>query len=252
MKKNYRFVLQALVLLVPVSFMSQLSFAEDAPPPPGILESYLCSYLPGQDQDDLMKAKDNLVKSLNAAGIPLRDTYLWNHYKGDSQADIIWHTVYPNLGAWASDSDASAGASAMAGVGARFDEVVDCVPMMGGIRALHVQEEQGSGSFISSSACNTKHGVNQQGVEDLYSHMSGVLGGMGDAAPDMVIAVQPFTSGPNSPDVVIFDVNDSATSWTNFVTALNSGNGMVGRHFNTTLECSFNMWSSQQIIEASD
>ncbi len=97
-KKMYRFVLKALVLAVPVSFMSELSFAEDAPPPPAILESYLCNYLPGKDQDDLMKARDNLVKTLNAADIPLRDTYLWNHHKGDSQVEVIWHSVYPNLG----------------------------------------------------------------------------------------------------------------------------------------------------------
>jgi len=142
--------------------------------------------------------------------------------------------------------------SAVAAAGARFDTIVDCVPMMGGVRPLHVQEEQGSGSFIGASACRTKHGVTNEGLEDLFRHMSGVLGSMGDAAPDMVMAVQPYTAGANTPDVVIFDVNDSATAWTKFVATLNSGSGMLGRHFNSTLECSFNMWGGQQIIEGSD
>ena len=247
----YRFVFNALLLIVPATFVPQLSFADDAPPPPATLESYLCSYLPGKDQDDLMKAKDNLVKARNMADIPLRDTYLWNHYKGDSQVDVIWHSVYPGLGAWASDSDASAASSAVTAAVARFDTIVDCTPMMGAIRPLHMQEEQGSGSFVGASACRTKHGVTNDGLEDLFRHMSGVLGSMGDTAPDMVIAVRPFNSGPNVPDVVIFNVNDSATAWSKFVATLNAGNGMLRRHFNTTLDCSVNMWGSQQIIEGS-
>jgi hypothetical protein len=73
---------------------------------------------------------------------------------------------------------------------------------------------------------------------------------MGDNAPQAVYTIEPITSGPNSRDVYLFDVHQSATAWTNFQgTIVGEANGeALARHFEAVLDCDQSLWNAQQVV----
>ncbi len=250
MKKTIRLVLTSIGFLIPFGMFASASYAADEPTPPGFIESYLCNLQPGKDIDDLMSARDYYVKQSEKAGLPVQDSYVWTHYKGDSQADLIWHSLYPSMADWAAQSDAGVGKPEMANVNEKFEEVIDCQPFIGTINPVHVGKELSENTFVSSSACRAREGVNRQDVTDLVNHLRGVVATQGDAAPGFIGAIEPITGGPRVPHIVLFSVSDSASAWAGFIGGLRSGDGMLGRHFNTTLDCSLNLYGSRQVIKA--
>ena len=252
MRMKFRFVTKCMMALVSASLFAQASYAADAPQPPGLLETYLCNYNPGQERGDLLAARDNLIKQSKKEGLALQDSFVWDHIKGASPNSMMWHSIYPSIDDWAAQSDASAGNAVMAGVLARFNDVATCRAVIGAVRVVHAQEQQSSStqSFVTTSACSAKHGVTPVDVTDFTGHLGEVLKGMGDDAPNMVIHVTPINTAPDVPDDVIFAVHDNASAWVNFTKKLQSGNASLGRHFQATFDCSFDLWGSEQVIDA--
>ena len=229
--------------------------AAEAPPPPTVMEAYTCSYNAGKDEDDLMSARDYYVRQAEKAGIKLPASFLWTLNRGDVPFDIVWLTPHADMVAFAEASDAESASSDMANVDARFNTVVDCTASLGAIapvfqRAAPDPDRAGEPAFVGGSACNFRPGMGPDSFRDLRNHLNGVLSTMGDDAPNFAFTVTPITDSPTSPDLFLFSVNDSLTAWAKFYAGVraNEGGPMLGRHFNSVLDCNLALWDSQRVI----
>ena len=122
-------LIHSLALLA-FAFAGVVSFgvnAEEAQPP-GVLETWTCSYNTGKDIDDVLAARDYYVKQAAKAGVDIGPTYLWSLIKGDLPFDIVWLAPHQNLGAYAALSDAQAAAPELSDVTARFYSAATCTP----------------------------------------------------------------------------------------------------------------------------
>jgi len=248
--------IQALTFLT-LPFLIALSFsasAEEAQPP-AVVETWACSYNPGKDIDDLMNARDYYVKQADKAGLSIGPAYLWSLLKGDVGFDTLWLAPHANFAAFAAAADAEAASSDMAGVEERFDQVATCTARIGTIQSVFQREgadDGDSSSIVSASACSLKPGVGASDLEDLNGHIAGVLGDMGDNAPNLVFALSPTTGGRNTPELVLFTVNDSLTTYANFTGSLfgSEAGQSLGRHLNNVADCNLALWTSEQVIAA--
>jgi hypothetical protein len=221
------------------------------PPPPGVLEVFACNYNAGKGASDLMAARDFYVKQADKAGIKLGPAYVWTLIKGDAPNALLWFAAHDNLAAFGAAADGPQFPAAQA----RFDSVATCdatniasyAPMF---QREAAGETDNDGAMVASYACNFKHGVGPAHVSDLVRHVGGVMGGMGDNAPDSSLIVAPITGGPNTADRYIFNVFDNMTAWTKFVGALNSSaqGGQLVRHFEMLFDCDASLWAAQQVI----
>ncbi len=234
-----------------------LTIAAEPPPPPAIVESWTCSYKAGQGLDDLLGARDYLQRQADKSDVQLGPSFLWSLVKGDVPIDTVWLSPYENLSAWAAAEDASAANEDMAGVGARFGEVSDCTARLGTIRQVYAREgaaDDDDQAMISTLGCSLRQGVNDAALNDLYNHVNGVFGGLGDAAPNASYAISPITGGPTTPDLVLFSVFNNATGYANFINALfgNQANSSLGRHLNAVADCNPALWSGMQVTGPTD
>lgn len=254
--KQATHTLKSMVLPI-LLLASPISLAAEMPPPPGVLDSYQCVYQPGKNIDDLMAARDYYVKQAAKAGFATPPAYIWELAKGDAPIDVVWFDIHENLGAFAASADAAAGSAEIAASNERFDTVVKCQSGIGSVRPIFQRGEpdpNAGPSFVTSSACRLKHGQNQQNVGDLVRHIGGVMEGMGDKAPAASFIGDPITSGPNTPDYYIFSFSPNATAWSEFVRTLvtNPAGQMLGRHFNTVMDCNMSMWTGQWVIRPAE
>jgi hypothetical protein len=228
-----------------------------APPPPGLMETYGCMFKQGKDMDDLMAARDYYVKQADKAGIKLNDEFVWTQIKGSAPVDFIWLAPHQSLAAFAAATDAAAASDEMASAEARFNEVVSCQAQIGAARIIYQPDpmpERVDPALVSTSACNYKHGRSSEDMPDLVGHIRGVMGEMGDAAPNFAFGVAPITGGPDSADVYLAAAFSNATHWANWVQGLGSSESgaRLGRHFDTMLDCSRAMWSSTRVVEGAE
>lgn len=226
-----------------------------APPPPAILEAFLCNYNDGKDTDDLMSARDFYLKQAEKAGLTLPPAYVWSLIKGGGQYEVLWFNVHENLKAYGAATDAYAAAD-MAAADERFDTVASCISNIATVNQFferEVEPEEGDDTVVvSSSACQFRHGVGAAQVPDLMDHIAGVLGEMGDNTPTGAFMANPITGGgPVQVDRFLFNVNDDMSSWTNFIAGLvNSKAGQrLGRHYNMVFNCTASLWAAQQVVE---
>lgn len=260
--KTTKLLKRALIFLtlplLGLLFFSASASAEEAQPP-GAIETWTCSYNSGKDIDDLLGARDYYVKQAAKAGLSLGPAYLWSLFKGDVGFDTLWLEPHENFAAFAAAADAEAASSDMTGVQARFDQVATCTPRMGTIQPVFQREgtgdagDDGDGNaIVSASACRLKPGVGPADLADLNRHIAGVLGEMGDNAPNVVYALSPTTGGQNTPDLVLFTVNDNLTSYANFTGALfgSEAGESLGRHLRNVADCNQALWISQRVIDA--
>ncbi|MCZ6642261.1 MAG: hypothetical protein O7G86_20435 [Gammaproteobacteria bacterium] len=226
-------------------------------PPPVVLETFACNYHDGKDMDDLLSARDYMVKQAGKAGLSLAPGYVWSKYKGGPDLDHIWFTVHESLAAFAAESEAFGSAPELAGVGARFDTVASCDSNIAMARAIFQGSEAGppvGSAFISSNACMFHDGVDASDMADLEGHLAGVLGEMSAYNSTTFISATPFTSGPDSADVYLFSINASQSAWAAGVTAFQasaSGPALL-RHLNSLLDCDTSLWFSEQVVGEAD
>ncbi len=243
-------------VLVPVLIFSGLNaFAQsEEPPAPGVLESFLCSYVDGKDRGDLDAATDFYKKQAAKAGVKTPQAYLWTKVKGTSDAQVIWHSLHASLAAFGAQLDAEAASAEMTAVTERFESVVNCTPLLGEVMPVHRRGEMdpAANRFIVSYACRTMGVPNPTDFADLNRHIAGVLGGMGDASPLATIAVSPITSDPTGPNAVYFNLFENVSGWAAFEQQLagSESGQMLIRHFTSMLNCATNMWASEQVIAA--
>ncbi len=243
--------LAALPLLLVFSGPAQAA----EPQPPAVVETWACSYLDDADIDDVRAARDYYVKQADKAGLSLGPAFMWSLVKGDVNFDLLWLEPHQNFAAFGAALDAEAAAEEMAGVQARFDAITDCSPRIGLIHAAFQKDENNpptGNAFISSNACRLNKGVTPAHLNDLRMHVNGVLGNMGDVAPNAVYTITPTTGGPTTPDFVLFTVNDSSAAYAKFVGGLvtSEAGQRLGRHLNMLGDCNSAMWGGEQMIAA--
>ena len=242
----------ALMTFALTGVVSISANAEEAPPP-GMLETWTCSYNPGKDIDDVLSARDYYVKQAAKAGVDIGPTYLWSLIKGDLPFDLVWLAPHQSLAAFAASADAQAAADELSDVTARFYSAATCTPRLGNTRIVYPREVPDRGdapAIVTAFACGVRQGVTPEGIADLEGHVADVLGSMGDNAPDVVFSLTPSTGGANTPDWLLFNVFDSMTSWADFVGGIfgsDAGQQLV-RHFNGVVDCDQAIWSSQRTI----
>ncbi len=258
MKTNKPIRMLACLMALALAFLGLATQAAEAPPSV-LLETFACSYHDGKDMDDLLAARDYMVKQADKADVSLAPSYLWSRYKGGPDLDTIWFSVHEDLTAFAAESEAFGAAPELAGVGARFGTVASCESNLSVARAIFqgsgIEEGPPPGSaFISSNACMLRDGVDAGDLADLEGHINGVLGGISAYNKTTFISATPFTSGPNSADLYLFAINESQSAWAASVAAFqaSAGGPALGRHFNAVLDCNTALWFSQQVVGGED
>lgn len=226
------------------------------PAPPPILETWACTYKDGKDMDDLMSARDYMLKQADKAGLTPPAAYVWSLFKGGVPVDYVWFNIYPNLEAWTRGVMEGGAAEEMDDVGERFDATSNCQTNIATMNVVHSKESDGDGNdveMVNSFACRLKHGVDATDVADLRRHMAGVFGSM-DSAPNFTATATPMTGGPQTPDIHLFSVYDNPADWSTFVGELvaSAEGQMLIRHFGTTLDCDRTLWGARQVVEGPD
>lgn len=199
-----------------------VAYAEEAPPPPLVAETWACTYKEGKDWDDKAKARDNLVNQVDKAGLTRVQAFHWTQMKGMAPVDTVWFDVHQNLQAFAAASDAWDASGIGAGVQAQFDKVEDCTAGLSTIQPFFVREgdegsQDGDTTLIANLACTFKHGKGFRHLTDLTGHMNAVMQSFGDNGPGIAAVRRPVTSGPNFPDLFIFSIFENMTHWSNYV-----------------------------------
>lgn len=246
------------ILLAAMISLTGLGAQADShePPPQGVLESFMCSYIDGKDRDDLDSAIQYHLKQAEKAGIPPAPAYLWTKFKGTADADMIWHNTYESTAAFGAQMDAEAASSEMAAVNDRYLSVVDCTPMLGRVSAIHQQDETNDGedSFVVSYACRTHQAPNPAAFSDLHRHINGELNAMGEVSPTGTFGIAPVTGDPTGPNAVYVNVFENVSHWAAFDAQLNGTESgqMLLRHFGSMMSCATNMWASEQVIADAD
>lgn len=87
-------------------------------------------------------------------------------------------------------------------------------------------------------------------MDDLWEYARTVLGGMGEYENHIVFASTPITSGPNMPDIFIYNVNESTSAMATKQAAFMKSDAarMLGKHFRATLDCSNSLWIGQPVV----
>ena len=232
------------------------SWAADAPPPPLLAETWGCTYNAGKGFDDVLKARDNMVKQAEKAGIDLPASYMWSLNKGNIAYDTVWLNVHQNLGAFGANSDAWAASGLADDVLDRFYDVSTCGTGLANLYPIFQKEgytppEQDSTRVVATLGCTFKHGRGLDQMPDLSNHMSRTMASMGDAAPELAVGLRPFTAGPpGSPDVILVSAYKNMTGWTNYVAQLFStpAGETMRNHMNLILDCDVALWGSQTMV----
>lgn len=216
---------------------------------------YTCSYINGADRDDLMAARDNLVRQADAIGLPEMQTFLWTPYKvADFDGDFLWFNQFADLGAFAAAADAYSSTDAGRAVQDRFDEIVRCSSSLVDIELVHDGGQADSLQapvVVASYRCRLKPGQNSASVRDLVTHYKAVLGGTGMHDDHLFYAVTPRL-GTGEYQAYFFGVHDDVASWSARETALEQSEAgqMFGRHANQVMDCGSALWWGEQLIPA--
>jgi hypothetical protein len=239
----------ALLLVGIFSFTSSLTHAAETGE---MREAYVCNYINGADKDDLMKARDNLVKALDKLGIK-QNTFLWEPMTGTSgDIDFLWFNTYDNLNAFGNVSDTYWGSTEGPAAQAKFDAIVECTSSLSSRQEILNRGTLGANPpvTISVSSCQLNHGHTMDGsVPDFVSHLQGTIGGMDEYENFMAYMMVP-TLSQTDVDLRFVGVYNTTSDYAAAMTALQTTEAgqMLGRHFRTVFDCKSSLWSGERII----
>jgi hypothetical protein len=250
--KPFQPLRQVLVVITGLMLVSgsTLIHAADAPE---LRQVYVCNYINGADRDDLMSARDYLVRQLDKLDIKL-NTYLWTPVIGGSgDIDLLWQNHYTDLNEWGAVADKYTRSEEGQAAQARFDEIIDCNA------ALNVRHElfNGGGEMggnppvtISVASCTLNHGKNMDSdLGDFVTHLRGTLASMDEYRSFLGYMMVPMVS-TSDVDLRFVGVYNSMTDYAAATTALRSSEEgqMLGRHFDTVFDCNSSLWAGERII----
>jgi len=225
--------------------------AGEAPPPPAALEGYFCKYNSGKGRADLDAATSFYMKQAEKAGLTPPESYVWTHVKGPAPVDFVWLSVHESLRAYGANADAEAASAEIAAVNARYDTVATCqAGLATGTTVIAPKGERRNGATLATYACKFREGASAALLPDLTNHVADVNAGMGDAGLDAAFQIMPLTRELDGTDVVLVAAAATTAKWADNLATLNTtpaGQSLI-RHFNALLNCSVNLWSSDQVV----
>mgnify|MGYP000067032695 CR=1 FL=1 len=221
-----------------------------------IREIYVCNFLKGKNIDDVMSARDYYLKQAKKAGIATPDAFVWTPYKSSLDYDVLWFNNYKDLMEFGTQADAFNSSSAMTSVIERFNSVMSCKSSLASRETIFAGGDSpvaNPPAIISSNACMMKAGVQPDNMNDLKAHIKGVLGSIPGYKNSLLFMSTPMTPGSNSPDVFLYGVHDNVSAWAAKRAAFlkSDGGAMLGRHFQSTLDCTASLWVGQQVVPKS-
>ena len=219
-------------------------------------EVFVCDWADGPDMDGLMGARDYYLEQAQQAGVPTPPAYVWTPVKvGPGAPELLWFNYYQTAEQYGQVTEAFAASAEMAQVTARFEGVINCRSGLFNQELIH---DGGSAdsltppAYIQSSACNFRSGApDPEALADLTGHIAGVLGESGSYSDYLLFQRISITRSMDTPHVRFFSVHDDAAAWgaRNDGFPSMEGAAALGRHFQSTLNCSQSHWLSQQVVE---
>ena len=217
-------------------------------------EAYVCNYINGADKDDLMKARDNLEKTLDKLGIK-QNTFLWEPMTGTSgEIDFLWFNNYENLNAFGTTGDTYWGSTEGPAAQAKFDEIIECTSSLSSRQEIFNSGTLGANPpvTINVSSCQLNHGQTMnRSVPDFVTHLQDVLGSMDEYENFMAYMMVPMLSQTDV-DLRFVAVHNSTSDYSAAMTALltTEAGQMLGRHFRTVFDCKSSLWSGERIMSS--
>lgn len=218
----------------------------------GVQEVYACKYINGADRDDLMSARDNLVKQQAKLGLS-NDTFLWTPMLGTPDLDFLWFDVFDNISVWGAATDKFAGSPEGAAVNAQFNKIVKCSSSLSFVQQVYagsIPLDDKPPVAIGVSSCKLKHGQTMDQVQDLITHMNVALPQTGAHDAFMAYMSVPLVAQTDV-DLRIFGASNDAAAYAAGVSSFQTSEAarMLGRHFEQVLDCTNTLWWGEQIIE---
>jgi len=220
-----------------------------------VREIYACSYVDGADKDDLMKARDHLVRQSATLGIEDMDVFLWTPYKVQNfQRDFVWFNQFEDLAAFAAAADAYATTDAGRSVQARFDEIVDCESSLATIDTVYSGDAvpESDPVVVESFGCFLKDGQGAAAVGDLITHYQGVLTEADGYDTHGFFVMTPMLGSPDAFDRVFFGIHDDLRTWAARSSAMQTSEAgaMFGRHADQVVDCGSALWWAEWIVQS--
>ncbi len=216
-------------------------------------EVYVCDFNGDSGMEDLMKARDYYLSQAEKAGVGTPPAFVWTPIKGPRDFDFLWFNFYGSATQYGEQMVAEAASSDMQSVNERFERLASCSSF------LLLQEQiynggeamTGETAYLTSSACNLREGMGPIEFADLRNHLTGYLKAAGHTRLQ-VYQQNPITPTPDSPDLRLFAVHDDAAAWGALTDDMRGSDGgrMLGRHWNTVLDCSTAHLLGRQVVAA--
>jgi hypothetical protein len=218
-----------------------------------VREVYACNYINGADRDDLMSARDNLIKQSDKLDIKL-NTYLWTPMAGtNGEIDFLWQNHYENYNAFGALSDKYARSPEGQSAQAKFDDIIECTSSINARTEIFNGGGEIGGNppvTISVTSCQLNHGNTMaSSIPDLITHIQGTLADMPEFKSVLGYMMVPMVSQADV-DLRFIGVNNSTAEYTAGSTALQTSEAgqMLSRHFQSVLDCKTSLWNGERII----
>jgi len=245
---------RAALVSIAAAFLCLLAAS---PSQAAVREIFACSYVDGADRDDLMKARDNLVRQSEALGLEGMDSFLWTPYKVQAfDRDFIWFNQFEDLATFAAAADAYASTDAGRSVQARFDEIVECSASMADIETVYSGGSQPASGpvVVESFGCTLHEGQGPAAVADLITHYRGVLAEADGYETHGFFTMTPLLGSPDAFDRVFFGIHDDVKTWAARASAMQASEAgaMFGRHAAQVVDCGSALWWAEWIVEGEE
>lgn len=237
-----------LLLAVPTAWA-----AETGP----VVEVFSCSFNEGAGMAELDAATaffEDQIDEIDNDALSGMDAFVWAPFKVNADLDLLWFSVYPNLNAFGSATDAMSG-EAGAAVGERYDAVGDCTSSLHSVEQIYGDEDATfeDPTMIEAFRCKLHEGKGRSDVDATLDNWRGAMDSVGGPDPYTAFMMTPIASGAGY-DVYYFGVHQSATDYAARSTAwLNSAPARdIDRQFSELHDCESSLWFGRQVIEGAE
>ena len=219
-----------------------------------IREVYACNFKGNSDVGDLMSARDYYLQQLEKADLEPSDAFVWTPIAGAPDVDFLWFNNAENLNEFGRASDAYYATEEGRAADSRFESVADCTMSLSTRQLVYdggALEVEDNSAIIGAAACRLRHGQNMANVQDLITHLRGVL-----EASDMHDAFLAYIEVPmvssTDMDLYFYGVHDSMTDYAARTTMVQTADswGMLRRHFEQVVDCNSSLWNGMQVVPA--
>lgn len=220
-----------------------------------VREVFACAFTGDSDLNDLMSARDYYVDQLDRAGIEPSDAFVWTPIAGvPAGVDFLWFNNQPNLNAFGRSFDEYYGSTAGQAADKRFATVADCSMSLSMRQQIHdggALEVEDNSAIIGASACQLRDGQTMAHVQDLITHLRGVLE-QSDIHDSFLAFMEVPTVDTADADLYLYGVHENMSDYAARTTAVQTADSwaMLRRHFAQVLDCSSSLWNGMVVVPA--